>query len=77
MSSVEMSICFALGLSPYSNSALTDASWISHVPAVTSSNVFFKEPNPKEDGAAVAGSSILMGSRRGQIKLFPELIHFK
>ena len=66
MSPVEMSICFTLGLSPYSNTALIDASWISHVPTVTSSSIFFKEPNTKEDGGTVAGSSVLVEHRLGQ-----------
>lgn len=74
MSSIGMSICFTLGLSPYSNTALIDASWISHVSAVISSNIFFEDPNPKEDGATVAGSSILVGSRLGQINCFLKLL---
>lgn len=61
-------------LYPCSNTVLTDASWISHVPAVTSSSIFFKEPNPKEDGSTVARSSVLMGSRLGQINCFLNLL---
>lgn len=42
---------------------------ISHVPAVTSSSIFFKAPNPEEDGTTAAGSSVLVGSKLRTNKL--------